>query len=36
VGLSKRDFHVLNERYDRATYFELTGRLARELGIAPP
>jgi hypothetical protein len=36
VGLSKRDFHVLNERYDRAAYFELTARLARELRIALP
>jgi hypothetical protein len=34
VGLSRRDFHVLNEPYDRATYFELTRRLARELRIA--
>jgi hypothetical protein len=33
VGLSRRDFHVLNEPYDRATYFEITARLARELGI---
>ena len=31
VGLSGRDFHVLNEPYDRKTYFELTQRLAREL-----
>jgi hypothetical protein len=36
VGLSKRDFHILNERYDRATYFELTARLARELRIQLP
>jgi hypothetical protein len=36
VGLSKRDFHILNERYDRNTYFELTARLARELGISLP
>jgi hypothetical protein len=34
VGLSRRDFHVLNEPCDRATYFELTARLARELRIA--
>jgi hypothetical protein len=33
VGLWRRDFCVLNEQYDRATYFELTSRLARELGV---
>jgi hypothetical protein len=36
VGLSRRDFHILNEPYDRATYFELSGRLARELRIDLP
>ncbi len=36
VGLSKRDFCVLNERYDRSVYFELTARLARELRISLP
>ena len=36
VGLSRRDFHILNEPYDRATYFELTSRLARELRIESP
>jgi hypothetical protein len=34
VGISKRDFHILNEPYTRDAYFELTDRLARELGIA--
>jgi hypothetical protein len=34
VGLSGKDFHVLNEPYGRSEYFELTRRLARELGIA--
>jgi hypothetical protein len=34
VGLSKKDFHILNEPYDRQTYFEVAGKLARELGIA--
>ncbi|MGO9837297.1 MAG: hypothetical protein ACLP1X_24145 [Polyangiaceae bacterium] len=33
VGLWRRDFCVLNEQYDRAAYFELTSRLARELGV---
>ena len=36
VGLSRRDFCILNEPYDRATYFAVTGRLARELGIGLP
>jgi hypothetical protein len=36
VGLSRRDFHVLNERYERTAYFELTARLARELRIPLP
>jgi hypothetical protein len=36
VGLTRRDFCILNEPYDRATYFDLTVRLARELRIAMP
>jgi len=28
-----RDFHILNQPYDRATYFEMTSRLAVELRI---
>ena len=36
VGLARRDFHILNEPYDRATYFEITRRLARELRIELP
>ncbi len=36
VGLGRRDFHILNEPYDRATYFALTSRLARDLRIAMP
>ena len=35
VGLHKRDFCILNEPYDRATYFEISSRLARELAIKP-
>ena len=31
VGLSGKDFHVLNEPYDRKAYFALTERLRREL-----
>jgi len=33
VGLHKKDFFILNEPYDRQTYFEVTARLSRELGI---
>jgi hypothetical protein len=35
VGLSGREFSILNEPYDRATYFKLTAELARTLGNAP-
>jgi hypothetical protein len=34
VGLSKKDFHILNEPYDRQTYFELTARLSKEMRLA--
>jgi hypothetical protein len=34
VGLSRRDFCILNEQYDRATYFEIASRLARDLRIS--
>jgi hypothetical protein len=33
VGLVKRDFHILNEPYDRAAYFEIVKSLSRELRI---
>jgi hypothetical protein len=33
VGISNKDFHILNEPYPRAAYFEITRRLAAELGI---
>jgi hypothetical protein len=33
VGLSRNDFRILNDPYDRTTYFELTSRLVRELHI---
>lgn len=36
VGLSGRDFCILNEPYDRSSYFEAVARLARELRIALP
>jgi hypothetical protein len=33
VGLSRKDFHILNKPYDRSTYFKLTSKLTRELGL---
>jgi hypothetical protein len=33
VGLYKTDFSILNQPYDRTTYFALTARLSRELAI---
>jgi len=34
VGISGKDFHILNEPYERTAYFEITRRLSRELGLA--
>ncbi len=31
VGLSRKDFHILNEPYDRQTYFEIVKGLEREM-----
>jgi hypothetical protein len=36
VGLGRKDFHILNEPYDRETYFALTARLARDLRLEGP
>jgi hypothetical protein len=33
VGLQKKDFHILNEPYDRTTYFATVAKLSRELGL---
>jgi hypothetical protein len=33
VGLHKKDFHILNEPYDRSTYFATVTKLQRELGL---
>jgi hypothetical protein len=33
VGLVRKDFHILNKPYDRSTYFAITGKLVRELGL---
>jgi hypothetical protein len=34
VGLSHKDYHILNEPYDRKTYYEITNRISRELGLS--
>jgi hypothetical protein len=31
VGLSRKDFHILNEPYDRKTYFEIVDKLKKSL-----
>jgi len=36
VGLSRRDFFILNKPYDRVMYFAIVSRLARELRIETP
>jgi hypothetical protein len=33
VGLHKKDFHILNEPYERQAYFATIAKLSRELGI---
>jgi hypothetical protein len=33
VGLSNRDYHILNQPYDRSTYFELSQQLLRQLRL---
>ena len=33
VGLSKKDFHILNVAFPRKEYFEITARLRKELGL---
>jgi hypothetical protein len=33
VGLSKKDFHILNVPFTRQAYFEVTARLKKELGL---
>jgi hypothetical protein len=31
VGLSHKDFHILNQPYDRSTYFQISRELAKQL-----
>ena len=33
VGLSDKDFHILNKPYDRSTYFALTAKLTKEMRL---
>lgn len=33
VGLSRKDFHILNRPYDKSSYFAITSKLSRELGL---
>ena len=33
VGLRGKEFHILNERYDRKTYFEAVAKLEKELNL---
>ena len=33
VGLSRKDFHILNKPYERSEYFVLVNRLSRELSL---
>jgi hypothetical protein len=34
VGLSKKDFHILNVPFSRTEYFKVVNRLRKELGIS--
>jgi len=33
VGLVRKDFHVLNQKLDRKTYFAVVAKLKKEMGI---
>jgi hypothetical protein len=33
VGLSHKDFHILNEPYDRSTYFAITSKLTQAMRL---
>jgi hypothetical protein len=35
VGLANREFYILNEPYDRSTYFKVSAALAEALGDQP-
>ena len=33
VGLSKKEFHILNKKYSRGDYFRIVGELKKQLGL---
>jgi len=33
VGLSRKDFYILNQPFDRSTYFANVAKLTRELNL---
>lgn len=36
VGLSRKDFHILNKKYSRSDYFKITDKLLKALHIKKP
>ena len=36
AGLSKKDFHILNEKYSRSDYFKIVKQLTRSLRLPTP
>jgi len=36
VGLSRKDFHILNEKFSRSDYFRIVGQLTKTLRIPAP
>ncbi len=36
VGLSRKDFHILNERHDRSSYFKIVTQLTKTLRLPKP
>jgi hypothetical protein len=36
VGLSRKDFHILNEKYDRSAYFKVIAELTAALRTPKP
>jgi hypothetical protein len=36
VGLTRADFHILNEPYDRSEYFKIVKALTRALRLPTP
>ena len=36
IGLARKDYHILNEAYERGPYFELVAKLRKELSRGQP